>query len=66
MVSLPTGETDVTYRIKFTYEAFGDKSVAYKREDLAADFRRRVTVNGGTIFSEERVTTEDAMSAVRS
>lgn len=55
----------MTYRIKFTYEAFGDKSIAYKREDLASDFRRRVAANGGTIFSEERVSTENALAEVR-
>jgi hypothetical protein len=51
-------------RIKFTYEAFGDRSVAFKREDLAADFRRRVAANGGKIISEERVSTADAVVAV--
>jgi hypothetical protein len=50
-------------RIKFTYEAFGDRSVAFKREDLAADFRRRVAANGGKIVSEERVTTQQALIA---
>lgn len=51
-------------RIKFTYEAFGNRAVAFKRKDLAADFRRRVAANGGTIILEEIVTTEQCLNSL--